>query len=61
MQDDRRICVICGELKHKKEMSVLAELRGICGHDLGYVCKDCIKHIDSLRYFKRIEEENENE
>lgn len=61
MAEDNQICVICGDLKPKKEMSVLAELRGICGHDLGYICKDCIHHIDNLKYFKRIEEGNENE
>lgn len=61
MAENKQICVICGELKPKKEMSVLAELCGICGHDLGYVCKDCIQHIDDLKYFKRVEEDCENE
>lgn len=61
MAKDNQICVLCGEEKPVKEMSVLAELRGICGHDLGYVCKDCITHIDELKYFKRIEGGGENE
>ena len=61
MDKNNQICVLCGELKSVNEMSVLAELRGVCGHDLGYVCKDCIKHIDELKYFKRVEEGNDNE
>ena len=49
------VCVICGELHDIKEMTVLAELKGMGGRDLGYVCHDCIEHIDNFKYFERVE------
>lgn len=61
MIENKHICVICGEARSKSEVSVLAELRGICGHDLGYICKDCLEHIDKMKYFERIEEESDYE
>ena len=61
MAENKGVCVICGEIKDKSELSVLAEIRGICGHDLGFVCKECIEHIDSMQYFERIKEGADNE
>lgn len=54
MAENKGVCVLCGDIKDKSELSVLAEIRGICGHDLGFVCKECIEHIDSMQYFQRI-------
>lgn len=61
MKNNEHICIICGEIKPLAKMTVLAELRGIGGRDLGYVCEDCIKHIDNLKYFDRREEDDNNE
>lgn len=61
MAENKGICVLCGDIKDKSELSVLAEIRGICGHDLGFVCKECIEHIDSMQYFQRIKEGADNE
>ena len=38
-------------------MSVLAETKGLCGRDLGFVCKDCIEHIENLGVFERLYDE----
>jgi uncharacterized protein YlaI len=51
------ICVLCGEPKELDDMSVLAETKGLCGRDLGFVCKDCIEHIDNLGTFEKIYDE----
>ena len=48
------VCVLCGELKELADMSVLAETKGLGGRDLGFVCKECIEHIENLGTFKRV-------
>ena len=61
MKTEKSICVLCGGEEEIDNMSILAETVGICGRDLGFVCKPCIEHIDNLQYFQRIFEKGETE
>lgn len=55
------VCVLCGELKELVDMSVLAETKGLGGRDLGFVCQQCIDHIDNLGLFERVYDEEQEE
>lgn len=58
--DNMQICTLCGEKHAVKDMELLCVSSGLFGRDLGYICKDCLEHIDNLEYFVRIDGENEN-
>lgn len=53
------ICVLCNEPTKLEDTSVLAETKGLGGRDLGFVCKDCIEHIENLGVFQRLYDEVE--
>ena len=57
---EKQICVLCGEKHNISDMLVLGVMKGMAGRDLGYVCKECIEHIDNMEYFKRIKENEDD-